>query len=265
MLLANEGQYLLIGSASLNDLQDRLTANSQPLHVTAKQFRPNLVISTIVPYEEDHWTKIRIEKQVFRSCGPCSRCKTINLDEVTSLWLFPVISIFVLSLSPASSLHLLHCCLSVRIHFSFSFPPSLYLSFSPFCSSFISSFAFSSLLFHPNPLPWPCHLRFFRHLFLCIWPPTLFASILSFYISFLFRKVYPFKWSRFGLSRAIEELQEVALTLAFYLTMCLRRASCLLSLIPMATSRSFHRQREGEKEEISGPHRTEPPESLGVL
>lgn len=78
ILLANEGQLLIIGTASIEDLSRRLGSP-----VSDSQFRPNLLIRTTTPYEEDSWKSFRIGDQVFTSIGPCSRCNTICLDDET--------------------------------------------------------------------------------------------------------------------------------------------------------------------------------------
>lgn len=71
--------YLLIGQASLEDLNSRL---DQP--VPMDRFRPNLVIEGSRPYEEDSWDKIRIGEVVFKLTKPCARCVLTTVDQQTA-------------------------------------------------------------------------------------------------------------------------------------------------------------------------------------
>ncbi|MGD2117948.1 MAG: MOSC domain-containing protein [Chromatiales bacterium] len=69
--------FLLIGQASLDDLNNRL---DEPLPMT--RFRPNLVVDTAEAFAEDNWQLIRIGDVEFRVVKPCSRCiiTTVNPD-----------------------------------------------------------------------------------------------------------------------------------------------------------------------------------------
>ncbi len=60
---------LLIGQASLDDLNQRL-----PAPVPMNRFRPNLVIGGAEPFAEDRWSRIRIGTVEFELVKPCSRC-----------------------------------------------------------------------------------------------------------------------------------------------------------------------------------------------
>ncbi len=71
--------FLLISEASLGDLSLRLGAP-----VPMNRFRPNLVISGCEPYEEDNWKQISIGSITFDCVKPCSRCVTINVDQITA-------------------------------------------------------------------------------------------------------------------------------------------------------------------------------------
>lgn len=66
---------LLVGSASLEALSERL---GHP--VEAQRFRPNLVVKTSTPHEEDAWRKIRIGHVEIDLVKPCARCVGINVD-----------------------------------------------------------------------------------------------------------------------------------------------------------------------------------------
>jgi uncharacterized protein len=68
--------YLLIGQESLNDLNSKL---DHP--VPMDRFRPNLVFSGGMPYEEDSLKKIKIGKLNFNVVKPCARCIMITVDQ----------------------------------------------------------------------------------------------------------------------------------------------------------------------------------------
>ncbi|AVG76454.1 YcbX family protein [Pantoea ananatis] len=61
--------YLLVNSASLQDLQQRC-----PASVRIEQFRPNLVVSGAPAWDEDSWAEIAIGQVNFAVPKPCSRC-----------------------------------------------------------------------------------------------------------------------------------------------------------------------------------------------
>jgi len=67
--------FLLIGQASLDDLNTRLAS---PLPM--RRFRPNLVIAGAEPFAEDRWTRICIDDIVFRVVKPCARCTIPTVD-----------------------------------------------------------------------------------------------------------------------------------------------------------------------------------------
>jgi uncharacterized protein len=70
--------FLLIGQASLDDLNARLT---EP--VPMNRFRPNFVVSGSGPYEEDTWKRIRIGSTEFHVVKPCGRCVITTVDQAT--------------------------------------------------------------------------------------------------------------------------------------------------------------------------------------
>jgi uncharacterized protein YcbX len=70
--------YLLIGQASLDDLNQRL---KQPLEML--RFRPNIVLSGGSPYEEETWEQFQIGQQLFYPGESCGRCILTNLDPAT--------------------------------------------------------------------------------------------------------------------------------------------------------------------------------------
>ena len=71
-------QYLLIGEASLAELNRRL---SQP--VPMLQLRPNLVVGGSAPFAEDAWRAIRIGDVEFDVVKPCERCIFTTVDPLT--------------------------------------------------------------------------------------------------------------------------------------------------------------------------------------
>lgn len=66
---------LLIGSASLDEL-NRRAAHSLDM----RRFRPNLVVRTTTPHEEDGWRRIRVGAVVLELPKPCVRCVLTTLD-----------------------------------------------------------------------------------------------------------------------------------------------------------------------------------------
>lgn len=65
---------LLIGTASLEWLQQH-----SPEPVSMAQFRPNIVVHTERPFEEDEWQAIKIGELTYRVHAPCERCKLTTL------------------------------------------------------------------------------------------------------------------------------------------------------------------------------------------
>ncbi len=72
--------YLLVGAASLDDLNNRL---SEP--VPMNRFRPNLVFKGGAPYEEERWGDFTIGTVAFRGVKPCGRCIIITTDQETGI------------------------------------------------------------------------------------------------------------------------------------------------------------------------------------
>lgn len=69
---------LLIGSASLSDLNQRLTTP-----VSMSRFRTNLVASTTAAYIEDRWRKIQIGEIEFDVVKRCARCVFTTVDPLS--------------------------------------------------------------------------------------------------------------------------------------------------------------------------------------
>lgn len=73
--LADGYPYLLIGSESLNFLNEKLEEK-----ITIERFRPNIVISSSVAHEEDSFGDFQIGAVNFKNAKPCGRCIMINND-----------------------------------------------------------------------------------------------------------------------------------------------------------------------------------------
>jgi hypothetical protein len=72
--------FLLIGEASLSDLNARLTTP-----VPMNRFRPNLVVKGSEPFEEDGWRRIRIGGIAMQVVKPCARCVVTTTDQESLL------------------------------------------------------------------------------------------------------------------------------------------------------------------------------------
>ena len=73
--LADGYPYLLIGSKSLDFLNEKLEEK-----ITIARFRPNIVISTEIPHEEDSFENFQIGNVKFKNAKPCGRCIMVNND-----------------------------------------------------------------------------------------------------------------------------------------------------------------------------------------
>jgi len=73
---------LLIGSASLNDLNARLPEKEQ---VGWNRFRPNLVVKTEVPFEEDNWNVFKLGNAMLQCVKPCARCVITTINQETGI------------------------------------------------------------------------------------------------------------------------------------------------------------------------------------
>lgn len=70
---------LLITESSLNAVQQ-----SCPASITAQQFRPNIIIESSLPFEEQQWDKIQIGDVIFLHSKPCERCILITRNPHTN-------------------------------------------------------------------------------------------------------------------------------------------------------------------------------------
>lgn len=72
--------YLILGQGSLDDLNSRLETP-----VPTNRFRPNIVFSGGMPYEEDSWKVIKIGSVEFQVVKPCARCVLTTIDQETGI------------------------------------------------------------------------------------------------------------------------------------------------------------------------------------
>lgn len=72
--------FLITNLASLEELNDRLASP-----VEMRRFRPNIVISGAVPWQEDGWRTLTIGQTTFSLVKPCSRCVMTTVDPVTGV------------------------------------------------------------------------------------------------------------------------------------------------------------------------------------
>jgi uncharacterized protein len=76
--LADGYPFLIIGTASLEELNGRLTTP-----VTMDRFRPNFVFSGGAPFDEDRFRRFNIGSVTFAGVKPCSRCNLVTIDPQT--------------------------------------------------------------------------------------------------------------------------------------------------------------------------------------
>lgn len=79
---------LLTTPASLAQLQDRLTADAlergeNPVPLTMRRFRPNVVVDAAEPFVEESWSRIRIGAVDFAVVKTCARCVMTTIDPDT--------------------------------------------------------------------------------------------------------------------------------------------------------------------------------------
>ena len=65
----DEAPMLFIGEASLLELNGRMDGE-----VPMERFRPNVVVATDEPHEEDRWRELSVGDLPMRVVKPCSRC-----------------------------------------------------------------------------------------------------------------------------------------------------------------------------------------------
>ena len=70
--------FLLSSEKSLEELNSRLDEK-----LPMNRFRPNIVISGGVSFQEDSWKKIKIGSVIFRVAKPCARCEITTINQST--------------------------------------------------------------------------------------------------------------------------------------------------------------------------------------
>ncbi|HEY6142167.1 MAG TPA: MOSC N-terminal beta barrel domain-containing protein [Flavobacterium sp.] len=78
--LADGYPYLLIGSESLDHLNEKLKEK-----ITIQRFRPNIVISSQLPHEEDTFGTFQIGNVKFKNVKPSGRCIMVNTNPKTGI------------------------------------------------------------------------------------------------------------------------------------------------------------------------------------
>ena len=70
--------YLILGQSSMEDLNSKMVT---PLPID--RFRPNIIFSGGIPYEEDQWNSLKIGNVDFQGIKPCVRCVFTTIDQTT--------------------------------------------------------------------------------------------------------------------------------------------------------------------------------------
>lgn len=77
--LADGYPYLIIGEESLRFLNEKMSES-----ISMSRFRPNIVISSSIPHEEDDFKEFKIGSVTFVNIKPCGRCNVITIDQDTA-------------------------------------------------------------------------------------------------------------------------------------------------------------------------------------
>ncbi|MBL4854735.1 MAG: MOSC domain-containing protein [Robiginitomaculum sp.] len=73
---------LITNTASLTALNDYIT-NTGGVALTMDRFRPNVVVESDRPWDEDNWKSVRIGDVVLDLVKPCARCVVTSIDQTT--------------------------------------------------------------------------------------------------------------------------------------------------------------------------------------
>ncbi|MEO5766127.1 MAG: MOSC N-terminal beta barrel domain-containing protein [Casimicrobiaceae bacterium] len=82
-LFADGYPLLVIGEASLVDLNERLAAKGSPA-LPMNRFRPNIVVAGLPPHEEDHLDTLTCDGLTLKLVKPCTRCQVTTTDQATA-------------------------------------------------------------------------------------------------------------------------------------------------------------------------------------
>uniref|UniRef100_A0A1I8Q5T6 Molybdenum cofactor sulfurase n=1 Tax=Stomoxys calcitrans TaxID=35570 RepID=A0A1I8Q5T6_STOCA len=81
--LVNQAQFLLINSASVKWLSEKVTTEKESLSSTIDRFRANFVIETSKSFEENDFESLTIGNIHFKVQSFCTRCQMICIDQQT--------------------------------------------------------------------------------------------------------------------------------------------------------------------------------------
>jgi uncharacterized protein YcbX len=74
---------LVIGDASLAELNGRLTAGGSEA-LPMNRFRPNIVLSGLEAYDEDHIDTLEADGVKLKLVKPCTRCQITTTDQISA-------------------------------------------------------------------------------------------------------------------------------------------------------------------------------------
>ena len=81
-LFADGYPLLVIGAASLDDLNDKLNAAGRPV-LPMNRFRPNLVIDGLGAFDEDYVDTFALGAALIKPVKPCPRCPIPSIDQAS--------------------------------------------------------------------------------------------------------------------------------------------------------------------------------------
>jgi hypothetical protein len=85
-MFADAYPLLVTSDASLADLNARIAENSGPgSSLPMNRFRPNLVLSGLPAWDEDHIATIEVDGVAIELVKPCTRCVTTTTDQATAV------------------------------------------------------------------------------------------------------------------------------------------------------------------------------------
>ena len=85
-MFADAYPLLVTSDASLADLNARIAESSGPgSSLPMNRFRPNLVLSGLPAWDEDHIATIEVDGVAIELVKPCTRCVTTTTDQATAV------------------------------------------------------------------------------------------------------------------------------------------------------------------------------------
>lgn len=81
---ADSHPVLIANLQSLAEINQKISEKDVDI-VPVSRFRPNVVISSPLPWKEDEWRVIRIGDAVLENSEPCGRCQVVTIDQNTGL------------------------------------------------------------------------------------------------------------------------------------------------------------------------------------